>query len=155
MTMTTIDVATIPRLTHDEAMRLQTKELERTLAALRSLDDAEWTAGTDCPAWDIRAMYQHVLGACEAGASMRENVHQLRRARVYRKEHGGPLEAALSAVQVRERCDLSATQIIDRLTAVAPKDRAGPGTHADARSQSRQAVGRRPRVRIVDARVSH
>ena len=24
-------------------------------------------------------MYQHVLGACEAGASLRENLHQLRR----------------------------------------------------------------------------
>jgi len=121
MTVTTIDVATVPRLTHDEAMRLQAHELERTLAALRSLDISEWTAGTDCPAWDIRAMYQHVLGACEAGASMRENFHQLRRARAFRKQHGGPLEAALSAVQVQERCDLGAKQIIDRLTAAAPR----------------------------------
>ena len=121
MTMTTIDVVTIPRLTHDEAMRLQADELERTLAALRSLDDADWTAATACPAWDIRAMYQHVLGTCEAGASIRENLHQLRRARAYRKEHGGPLEGALSAVQVRERCGLSATQVVDRLTATASK----------------------------------
>ena len=30
-------------------------------------------------------MYQHVLGACEAGASLRENVHQLRRARAWRR----------------------------------------------------------------------
>src|SRR5208282_304039 len=48
-------------LTHHEAMRLQAHELERTLGLLRSLDDAAWTAATDCPAWDIRAMYQHVL----------------------------------------------------------------------------------------------
>ena len=34
---------------------------------------------------------------------MRENVHQLRRAYKLRKRHGGPLEAALSAVQVRGR----------------------------------------------------
>jgi uncharacterized protein (TIGR03083 family) len=66
-------------------------------------------------------MYQHVLGACEAGASMRENVHQLRRARAYRKEHGGPLEAALSAVQVQERSDLGPAQVVERLAAVAPK----------------------------------
>ena len=51
---------------------------DRTLALLRSLDDAAWAAPTDCPAWDIRAMYQHVLGAREAGASISENVHQLR-----------------------------------------------------------------------------
>jgi len=66
-------------------------------------------------------MYQHVLGACEAGASMRENVHQLRRGRTYRKQHGGPLEAALSSVQVSERADLSPTQVVERLSAVAPK----------------------------------
>jgi uncharacterized protein (TIGR03083 family) len=121
MTMTTTDVTTIEPLAHDEAMRRQAHELERTLALLRSLDDAAWRAATDCPAWDVRAMYQHVLGACEAGASMRENVHQLRRARAHRRQHGGPLEAALSAVQVRERADLSSAQIVDRLTAIAPR----------------------------------
>jgi hypothetical protein len=66
-------------------------------------------------------MYQHVLGACEAGASIRENVHQLRQARAYRRQHDGPLEAALSATQVHERADLSPTQITGRLTAIAPK----------------------------------
>lgn len=120
MTTTTIDVTTIEPLTHDEAMRLQAHELDRTLALLRTLDDTAWAAATDCPAWDIRAMYQHVLGACEAGASIRENVRQLRRARAHRKHHGGPLEAALSAVQVRERADLSPAQIVERLTVAAP-----------------------------------
>ncbi len=121
MTMATVDVTTIEPLTHPEAMRRQALELERTLTLLRSLDDASWTAATDCPAWDVRAMYQHVLGACEAGASIRENIHQLRAARAYRKRHGGPLEAALSAVQVRERASLTPAQIIERLAAVAPR----------------------------------
>ena len=110
MTTTATDVTTIETLAHDEAMRRQAQELDRTLALLRSLDDAAWTAPTDCPAWDIRAMYQLVLGACEAGASIRENLHQLRRARSYRNQTGGPLEAALSAVQVRERAGLSPGQ---------------------------------------------
>jgi uncharacterized protein (TIGR03083 family) len=121
MTITTIDITTIEPLTHDEAMRRQAHELDRTLALLRSLDDAAWAAATDCPAWDVRAMYQHVLGACEAGASVSENIRQLSRARAYRKKHGGPLEAALSAVQIRERSDLIPAQIIARLTATAPK----------------------------------
>jgi uncharacterized protein (TIGR03083 family) len=121
MTSVVIDVATIPPLTHREAMRLQAAELVRTIDALRDLDPAEWSARTDCPAWDVRAMYQHVLGACEAGASMRENVHQLRRAHAHRKRDGGPLEAALSAVQVRERADLTPNQVIERLAAVAPR----------------------------------
>jgi len=121
MTTTATDVATIESLSHGEAMRLQAQELECTLASLRSLDDADWSAATDCPAWDVRAMYQHVLGACEAGASMRENVHQLHQGRAYRRQHGGPLEAALSAVQVRDRADLSPAQIVERLATVAPK----------------------------------
>src|ERR1019366_10739385 len=116
--MMTIEITTIKSLTHHEAMRLQKDELECTLASLRDLDDASWSAATDCPAWDLRAMYQHVLGACESGASMRENIHQIRRARAFRKHEGGPLEAALSAVQVRERKDLSPVQIVDRLAAI-------------------------------------
>jgi uncharacterized protein (TIGR03083 family) len=121
VTVTTIDVATIAPLTHQEAMHLQANELERTLSLLRSLDDAAWAAPTDCPAWNVQAMYQHVLGACEAGASVRENLHQLRRARAYRRQHGGPLEAALSATQIRDRAELSGAQIVERLGAVAPK----------------------------------
>jgi len=119
--VTTIEISTIEPLTHREAMRLQANELELTLALLRSLDDAEWSSATDCPAWDVRAMYLHVLGACEAGASMRENIHQMRRARSHRKQQGGPLEAALSAVQVRERMDLSPVQIVKRFADIAPK----------------------------------
>ena len=38
MTTTTTDVSTISSLTHDEAMRLQAAELERTLTLLRGLD---------------------------------------------------------------------------------------------------------------------
>jgi hypothetical protein len=59
MTMTTADVTTITPLAHQEAMRLQAHELERALTLLRSLDQASWATATDCPAWDIRAMYQH------------------------------------------------------------------------------------------------
>jgi uncharacterized protein (TIGR03083 family) len=141
MTTTATDVVAIEPLAHDEAMRRQAQELDRTLALLRSLDDAAWTAPTDCPAWDIRAMYQHVLGACEAGASIRENLHQLRRARSHRSQHGGPLEAALSAVQIRERAHLSSGQIIERLTAIAPKTARGRArTPALVRNHAKLAV---------------
>jgi len=121
VTTTTLDTATIQPLTHSEAMSCQAIELRRALALLQSLDASSWAAATDCPAWDVREMYQHVLGACESGASLRENIHQMRRALGYRKRNGGPLEAALSAVQVRERAHLSPAQIIGRLSAVAPR----------------------------------
>ena len=115
------DVTTIPPLTHDEAMRLQAVELERAVAMLASLDAEAWAAQTDCPDWDVRSMYLHVLGACEAGASTVEGVRQLAKALRQRRTSGGPLEAALSSVQVRDRSDLTTNDIVSRLRAVAPK----------------------------------
>ena len=139
--MTTIYVTAIEPLTHTEAMRLQANELALTLKALRSIDEVAWSALTDCPDWDVRAMYQHVLGACEAGASMRENVHQLLRARSERKRNGGPLEAALSAVQVRERVSLNSAQILERLATIAPKTvRGRQRTPALVRNHARLTV---------------
>lgn len=120
MNTTTVDVSATGPLSHREAMVLQATELDRTLDTLRSLDESEWEVQTACPEWDIRQMYLHVLGACEAGASMRENMHQMRAAKKHRKAHGGALEAGLSNVQVRERLDLSPSQLVDRLAEIAP-----------------------------------
>lgn len=118
---TSTDPSSIPALAHARAMALQRAELDRTITMLRSLDADQWRAPTDCPAWDVRTMYLHVLGACEAGASMRENVHQLRAARAHQRRHAGPLEASLSAVQVQERSALDPTAIVSRLAEVAPR----------------------------------
>ena len=119
MNTTAIDVTAHAPLDHGEAMNLLSVELDQTLDLLRSLSGPDWSAPTDCPDWDVRQMYLHVLGACEAGASMKENIHQMRAARSHRKAHGGPLEAGLSAVQVRERIDLSPSELIGRLETVA------------------------------------
>ena len=119
--MITINVPTIEPIDHAEAMDLQAQELDQTITMLRTLDENDWTAQTDCPAWDLRRMYLHVLGACEGGASMIENLGQMRAAFSHRKKHGGPLEAALSDVQIRKREDLSPPQIVARLEAIAPK----------------------------------
>ena len=125
MTTTTIDVTAVTPVTHHEAMRLQTARTGADRVGSPVARTASWAAATDCPAWDIRAMYQHVLGACEAGASLRENVRQLRRARAYRRRHGGPLEAALSTVQVCERSDLSPAQVATAPAVVARRRCAG------------------------------
>jgi uncharacterized protein (TIGR03083 family) len=119
-TSTTIDVSALEPLSHAEAMGLQAVELDQTLDLLRALGPNDWATKTACPDWDVRQMYLHVLGACEASASMKENMHQMRAAKKHRKVSGGPLEAGLSNVQVRERLDLSPAQLLDRLTEVAP-----------------------------------
>jgi uncharacterized protein (TIGR03083 family) len=121
---TTEPTATLARsitpIGHSEGLRLFATELDRNLDVMRSLTAGQWNAPTECPAWDVRRMYLHVLGACESGASMRELAHQMLRARRYQKQHGGPQEAALSAVQVAERLDLAPAQLVTRFAAVAP-----------------------------------
>lgn len=118
---TTLDVTKAITLPFRDAVALQAVELERTIALLASLSPNEWTAQTDCPAWDVRRMYLHVLGACEAGASFKEMVHQMKVARGVQKADGGPLEAALSSVQVRERDGLTPDELVRRLRDIAPR----------------------------------
>lgn len=107
--------------THEEAMDLQAAELRRTVEFLETLTPDDWTRQTDCPAWDVRRMYLHVLGACEGGASPFETAHQMSAAFRHRRKHGGPLEAALSAVQVRDREQLTTDELVARLRDVAPR----------------------------------
>ncbi len=120
-TTTEIDVTTIAPIGHHEAMRLQATEFDRAVALLRSLDTDDWTIQTVCPDWDVRRMWLHVLGASEAGATLRENLHQMRAARTYGKQHATPLEASLSAIQVAERENVTPGELLDRLALIAPK----------------------------------
>jgi len=121
MTMTMHDAAAIGEFDHPTAMELQAAELAATLDLLRTLDDREWaTKVPACPAWDVRQMYLHVLGACE-GAAMREMMHQMTAAMRRRRKEGGPLEASLSAVQVADRADLTPAELVARLERVAPR----------------------------------
>lgn len=108
-----IDVIATGPLSRADAMALQEVELQRTLALLQSFDDADWRTPTECPGWDVRTMYLHVLGACE-GAAVGENVRQLRAAWSRRRREGGPLEAALSAVQIDARRDLAPAELLVR-----------------------------------------
>lgn len=120
MSATITDVTRSVGLSHQEAMGLQATELQRTVDLLGSLDATQWSARTDCPDWDVHHMYLHVLGACDAAASMRENLHQMRAAKRHQKARGGPLEAGLSSVQVANRHDLAPADLLQRLRAVAP-----------------------------------
>lgn len=119
--MTPIDVTSVAPLTYAEALALQATELDRSIALLDALEPRDWAAQTDCPDWDVRRMYLHVLGACEAGARLRENARQLTRAVLRRRREGGPLEAAISGIQVLDREQLSPAQIVSGLRAIAPK----------------------------------
>jgi uncharacterized protein (TIGR03083 family) len=107
-------------LSHDEGLDLFAAELQRNLDVMTTLSAEDWTARTDCPDWDVRRMYLHVLGACESGASFGELLHQMRAARAYQRTHGGPQEAALSATQVADRLTLTPQELITRFGDIAP-----------------------------------
>lgn len=115
---TMTDVATLPKLRHDEAMSLAANEFARTLGLLRGLGPEDWGRPTVCELWDVRAMVGHMLGMAEAQASIRQFVHDFRAAN---KRSGGAMLDAMTATQVRERAELSTAQLVDRFAAAVPR----------------------------------
>jgi uncharacterized protein (TIGR03083 family) len=127
-------------------MGLAATEYQRILDLLRSLQPRDWTAPTDCPGWDVRAMAAHLLGMVEMAASQWENIRQITLAR----RRGGVYIDALTQLQVDERADMMPTQIIDRFAARAPKAlrsrRRMPGLVRRCAMPVRQLVGNREEV---------
>ena len=118
MTATATHVSDIPGLTRTEAMTFATDEFGRWLDLLRGLTPEQWAAPTECAPWDVRAMVCHVLGATESHASLREIAHQMR---AYRGAKDGPMIDAMTALQIRDRDDLSPDDVIERLERAAPR----------------------------------
>ena len=117
--MTVATTTRKPALPRATARDLATTEHLRFVQLLGSLEATDWQRPTDCPAWDVREIALHVLGAMEAQVRMRELVHQ---SRLGKSAAGnGPLIDGMTAVQVRERDHLSPPQLLDRITDVAPR----------------------------------
>ena len=105
-----------PALDRDTAFRLAATEYERFLALVRDLGPADWSAGTECPGWDVRTMTAHVLGMAEMVATVRELARQNRLAGTA----GGGIDA-LTAVQVRTHAGADGQALVTALQAVAPR----------------------------------
>lgn len=112
------DVATIAALGHAEAMDLAHTEFARMIELLRRLRVDEWQQPTVCTLWKVQEMVAHVVGMADAQASLRQFVHDFRSAG---RRSGGAMIDALNATQVRDRAELTAEQLVDRLAHVAPK----------------------------------
>jgi len=94
---------------HGDWMSAATEEYRRLGALLTDLPDADWLRPTDCSEWDVRQMVAHLVGAAEAGASMRALVHQARLGR--RLRPGEPGVDGMNAVQVQERADTAPARL--------------------------------------------
>jgi uncharacterized protein (TIGR03083 family) len=118
MNITATRVDNLPALSRTEAMEFATGEFERWLDLLRALTPEDWAAATECEPWDVRAMACHVLGATEGQASIREMAHQMR---AYRKAKSGPMIDAMTALQIKDRAELSPADIVARFERAAPR----------------------------------
>ncbi len=105
---TAIDVATIPRIKHAEAMQIAAEENRRFAAALRALQPDDWNQQTDCARWDVKALVSHVIGSAAGQASPREFFRQVRKGKPIVKEIGAQYWwDGMNELQVRERASLT------------------------------------------------
>lgn len=58
------------------ALRLAETEYQRVAGLLASLSLDQWSASTECPGWDVRAMAGHMLGTIQMVASVPEMARQ-------------------------------------------------------------------------------
>ncbi len=110
-----------PGLERRTAMRLAAEEYERFATSLAELDADDWTAPTDCPDWDVRALASHVLGMAEMVAGVLEGARQQRIAGRDAAAHDIDLVDALTALQVRERSDWTPDRLVEGMRAVGPR----------------------------------
>jgi hypothetical protein len=123
MTMTTArDVTTIPRIGHDEAMRIASAENAKFATLMRNIAPEDWSKPTDCTLWDVRAMAAHVVGSAAGQVSPREFLRQKRKGKPVTAEIGGQFWwDGMNEVQVRERADLTTEQLIAEWESTYPK----------------------------------
>lgn len=79
----------IPRVGHDEAMRITATENDRVLESVRRLGPADWDAPTDCTRWTVRDVVVHLVASAQAQASPAEFARQVWAGRTLTREIGG------------------------------------------------------------------
>ena len=67
----------IPRVGHDEAMRITATENARLLELVRGLSPADWGMATDCSRWTVRDIVVHLIASAQAQGSAAEFARQL------------------------------------------------------------------------------
>jgi len=114
-------VETIPPIGGDEVEVLARTECERFAEQLGSLTADDWSAPTDCPLWDVRAMAGHTVGMVATFTGYRTMVREMIAATRAAKRSGHPMIDALTAKQVDDHADLTTAALIDRLAEVGPR----------------------------------
>jgi uncharacterized protein (TIGR03083 family) len=97
----------------------------RLVELLERLEPRHWEDQTECPGWNVAAMVGHLIGAGEAGASLRESLRQQWHGKRQAARFGGNSLDAANDLQVREHAALTPVERIAALKEVAPRAVAG------------------------------
>jgi uncharacterized protein (TIGR03083 family) len=103
------------------AMRLAATEYDRVVTVLEQLSPEQWTAPTDCPGWDVRAIAGHLLGMAQMAASLPEMARQQIGSQRRAKRDGGLVIDAMTALQVERNATLSTTEVVAQMRRVGPR----------------------------------
>lgn len=107
----------IPNVNAQEAYTLLTNEFERFSQLLDKLSEEDWNIPTACTDWTVKDILAHQAGSYASGSGYGEMVRQY----IAKKKPGQLPEDAVNELQVGERRDKSAAEIINELRLVAPK----------------------------------
>ncbi len=114
---TTVDITSITRIDHDEAMRITAVENAKFGDLMRSLSPEQWSLPTECTRWDVRAMAAHLVGSAASQASPREFFRQKRGGKPICRELDSPFWwDGMNELQVRERASCTTEQLIAEWT---------------------------------------
>jgi uncharacterized protein (TIGR03083 family) len=113
-----IDTAGSAPMNHAAWTQAADEEYRRLLDLLAGLDADEWRAPTDCAGWDVHAMVAHLAGGAQWAASIREMLRQQRKGRPLLPD--ADLVDAMNELQVKERADRTAAQLLEELAGIAP-----------------------------------
>ncbi len=108
-------------LDRDVAMRLAATEYDRVTALFERLTPEQWSAPTDCPGWNVRAMAGHMVGMAQMAASLPEMGRQTLASRRRQKRDGGLTLDALTALQVEKNASLTTSEIVATMRRVGPR----------------------------------
>jgi uncharacterized protein (TIGR03083 family) len=102
-------------------MRLAAEEYDRAATVLERLRPQDWSAPTECPGWDVRAMAGHMLGMAQFASSLPELARQqLAAGRRHRRDGGSALDA-LTAIQVERNASLSTAELVEAMRRTGPR----------------------------------
>lgn len=106
---------------HDEAMDLADAEYARLFGVVDALDDDDWLRATDCSEWSVKDVLAHILGMLKLQADSGELGRQVKTAAGLAQASGRLRLDELTALQVREHCDLSIGELKEALHDAAPR----------------------------------